>query len=117
MTLLAGTGAISITPGSSTINFTGNSAGHQQFVTNGQPFNNFTINNNQATYDYLNPNGDLDINGNLTITDGQLRLDAHNSNINTAAMSASRRPALLQKAQEPGLLMVRRLTPILRQPR
>lgn len=66
------------TPTTQTITFDGNASAHQTFTTNAQPFNNIILNNTQATYDQLIVSGNLDINKDLTITDGILKLDTNN---------------------------------------
>jgi hypothetical protein len=77
-------GVTSFTPSTSTVTFTGNASANQTVTTAGQAFYHFTVNNTQATYDDVIISGALDVNGTLTITDGQLRLDTNNPAVNTA---------------------------------
>ena len=56
----------------------------QTVTTGGQAFYNVTLNNIQATYDRIIISGALDINGTLTITDGNLYLTTNNPNVTTA---------------------------------
>ncbi|MGB2600128.1 MAG: YDG domain-containing protein, partial [Candidatus Omnitrophota bacterium] len=72
-----------IDAGTSTIVFDGNQ--DQALVTNGQTFNNITLNNTGTSgLDDLVISGNLDIDGNLTITDGDLDLGASNPTVNLA---------------------------------
>lgn len=68
---------------SGTIIFDGTS--NQTFTTNGGAYNHLTLNNGGASgSDRLIVSGNLDVNGNLTITDGDLRLSTNNPSVNTA---------------------------------
>lgn len=80
--------SIGVTPGilnagSSTVTFNGTAA---QTITSGsQSFYNLTLNNtgtDGTANDDIIPAGNLDVNGNFTITNGQLRLDTNNPTLN-----------------------------------
>ena len=72
-----------VTTGSSTVTFDGAVA--QSITSASQPFYNLTLNNTgSGTGDDITPADALDINGTLTITDGQLRLDTNNINTTIA---------------------------------
>ena len=67
---------------SGTVTFDG--ALDQTIITGGMAFSGATINNTGTTNDDIIISGNLDVNGLFTLTDGQLRLDTNNPNINTA---------------------------------
>ena len=68
---------------SGTVTFDGSS--NQTFTTNGVTLNHLTLNNTGASgSDKLIISGNLDVNGNLTLTDGTLDLATNNPNVNTA---------------------------------
>lgn len=78
------TNAGTFTAGSGTVTFTGNASAHQTITTDGQAFYNLVINNDEATYDQAIISGALDVNGDLTLTDGTLKLDTNNPNVTLA---------------------------------
>jgi len=72
------------TAGSSTVNLNGTAA-DQTVTTNGQAFSALTLNNTAtAGSDDVIISGALDVNGTLTITDGDLDVNTNDPNITTA---------------------------------
>ena len=61
-----------------------NGTGNQTIITGGKPFWDVEFNNTGSPNDDLIISGTLDIDGNLTITDGELLLSTNNPNVNTA---------------------------------
>lgn len=72
------------TASTSTVNLTGNSSAHQTITTNAQAFKNLTLNNTQGTNDQIIISNTLDLNGDITITDGQLNLATYDPNVTLA---------------------------------
>jgi len=72
------------THNSGTVTFDGNASLDQTVTTNGQAFHNFTINNDEVSFDDIIISGALDVNNTLIITDGDLKLNANNPNVNIA---------------------------------
>jgi len=84
-TLSSGSGSVTQNPATSTVTFNGNT--QQTITTNNQPFYNLTLNNtgtNGTANDDIVISGNLDVNGALTITDGELKLSTNNPNVYTA---------------------------------
>ncbi|MFC1749707.1 beta strand repeat-containing protein [Pseudomonadota bacterium] len=73
-----------VTPGTSTVTL--NSSSADQTITNaGQSFNNLTLNNTASSgSDDIIISGALDVNGILTITDGDLDISTNDPAVNTA---------------------------------
>jgi hypothetical protein len=68
----------------SLVTFTGNASADQTLTTGDKPFYAVTLNNTQGTYDDIDVSGILDIDGTLTITDGNLDLSLNDPAVNLA---------------------------------
>ncbi len=71
--------------GGNTLSFTGTGAS-QEMTTGGATFNNMVVNltNSNGNKDNLTISGNLILAGNLTVTDGELRLDTSNPDVSVA---------------------------------
>jgi len=69
------------TPQSGTVTLVGNSVADQTVTTSDQAFYNLTLNNDEDTHVKAVISGILDVNNDLTLTDGTLDLDTNDPNV------------------------------------